>query len=95
MCVYSVACAPPCSLTLTVGVVVGFNVSYTKAVEALARLRGVTLLTHNVIYKLLELFKVCVCVCVCVKSGFIVLFLSSPHYTKHLSSHSSTILIAV
>ena len=64
MCVYSVACAPPCSLTLTVGVVVGFNVSYTKAVEVLARLRGVTLLTHNVIYKLLELFKVCVYVCV-------------------------------
>ena len=51
---------PQYSLALTVGVVVGFNVRYTKAVEALARLRGVTLLTHNVIYKLLELLKVCV-----------------------------------
>ena len=52
---------PQYSLALTVGVVVGFNVRYTKAVEALARLREVTLLTHNVIYKLLELLKVCVC----------------------------------
>ena len=48
--------------------------SYTKAVEALARLRGVTLLTHNVIYKLLELLKVCMCV----KSGFIECSSSHP-----------------
>ena len=57
---YIVWHAPQYSLALTAGVVVGFNVSYTKAVEALARLRGVALLTHNVIYKLLELLKVCV-----------------------------------
>lgn len=32
--------------------------SYNKTVGSLARLRGVTLLTHKVIYKLLELLKV-------------------------------------
>ena len=47
---------------LPAGIVVGFNVSYNKAVGSLARLRGVTLLTHNIIYKLLELLKVSIAI---------------------------------
>lgn len=40
-----------------------FGVSCTKAVETLAKRRGVAILTHNVIYKLLDLLKVsCSCV---------------------------------
>ena len=49
-----------------VGVVLAFGVSCSKAVETLANRRGVAILTHNVIYKLLDLLKVsCSCVNYC------------------------------
>lgn len=45
-------------LLISVGVVLAFNVSYTKITGALAKQREVTVLTHSVIYRLLELLKV-------------------------------------
>lgn len=41
------------------GLVLAFNVSCNKAIASLATQRHVTVLSHNVIYKLVELLKVC------------------------------------
>lgn len=39
-------------------IILGFNVSCTKSTAALMKQREVTLIAHNVIYKLIELLKV-------------------------------------
>ncbi len=44
------------------GYVLAFNVSVSKTMNSLARIKGVTIISHNVIYKLMDLLKVCVCV---------------------------------
>lgn len=43
---------------LSIGLILAFNVSHTKAVGSLAMKKGVQVLEHNVIYKLLEQLKV-------------------------------------
>ena len=46
------------SILLSIGLILAFNVSHTKAVGSLAKRSGVQILEHNVIYKLLEQLKV-------------------------------------
>ena len=45
-------------MCVCVGVVVGFNVKASKAIQKFADEKDVKILTHNVIYTLLEQLKV-------------------------------------
>lgn len=43
---------------LILALIIGFNVSASKQIATLAGSKEVTLLTHNIIYKLLDMLKV-------------------------------------
>ena len=46
------------NLTVVPALILGFNVSSTKQIAALAKSKDVHLLSHNIIYKLLDALKV-------------------------------------
>ena len=48
--------------SLPIGLILAFNVSLSKAVASVAKKKGVQILSHNVIYNLLEQLKVSVAI---------------------------------
>ena len=59
MCTLDILCLDIfMNFAVTPALILGFNVSSTKQIAALAKSKGIHLLSHNIIYKLLDALKV-------------------------------------
>ncbi len=47
-----------CIIIVPAGMILAFGVGHTKSIGSLASQEGIKILSHNVIYKLLDLLKV-------------------------------------
>ena len=66
--------------------ILGFNVSASKQMANLAQSKGVSLLSHNIIYKLLDMLKV-ICAALAVSHD--------SFHTPYLQIHATSVLALV